>query len=77
MCIMAYTCSYQTLSDLICRMKEVHHQFLVLSKKHDRLKKKIAASVEQAGIVVNEETHADLVTITSESRKFIEEHDPN
>ena len=55
----------------------MRHQFRILSEQHDHLKKKIAAAAEQAGVVVNEETHADLVAITSESMKFFEELPPD
>ena len=54
----------------------MYHQYRILSKQHDRLKK-IAASAEQAGVVVDKETHADLVTISSESRQFFEEYPPD
>ena len=64
-----FSCSfkYQSLPDLVSRVKEVYHQFCILSKQHDCIKKNIAATGEQAGVVVNEETHADLVAITSDS----------
>ena len=54
-------------------MKEVYHEYRILSKQHDRLKKKIAAAAEQVGIVVDEEIHVDLMAITSEGTKFFEE----
>ena len=55
----------------------MHHEYRILSKQHDRLKKKIAAAAEQVSIVVDEEIHADLMTITSEGTKFVEEQPPD
>ena len=44
-------------------MKDVRHQYRILSKQNDRLKVKIAAAVEATGITVDETTHADLVAV--------------
>ena len=59
---MCYTYNYYTpLPDLVCRVKEVHHQYRLLSRQHDRVRRKIAAAGVKANAVVDEETHSDLV----------------
>ena len=51
----------------------MHHNFRIISKQHDRLKKKIASASDASGIIVGEDTHADLVAITSESSNLFED----
>ncbi len=51
----------------------MHHQYRVVSKQCDRLKKKIAAAAEVVGVSLDEEAHEDMKAITSESAKFLEE----
>ena len=68
---------YQSLPELATRVKEVHHQFRLLSKQHDRLKSKIGAATELVGVDVDKETHADLVAVSSECTKLLKDLPPN
>jgi len=58
-------------------MKDVRHQYRILSKQNDRLKAKIVAAAEATGITVDETTHADLVAVTLESNKFTHDFPPD
>ena len=68
---------YKPLPDLVSRVKEVHHQYRLLSRQHDRLRGKIAAAADKANIVVDEETHHDLVAITEDSVNFLDDLPPD
>ena len=51
----------------------MHHQYRIVSKQNDRLKKKIAAASEAVGLSLDEEVHDDLKEIvTSKSTEFFE-----
>ena len=67
------TLSYQPLPALVSRVKEVQHQYRLLSKQHERVKRKIALAAEEASVTVNEELHNDLVTIASASSTFLDQ----
>ena len=47
-------------------MKEVQHQYCLLSKRYHKLKQNIADTAKRAEVVVDEELHVhnDLITIT-------------
>ena len=68
---------YKPLPDLVSQVKEVHHQYRLLSRQHDRLRSKIAAAADRADIIVDKETHKDLVAITTDSAKFLEDLPPD
>ena len=64
---------YQALPDLISRLGEVHHQYRIVSKQCDRLKKRIAATAEEIGVCLDEEAHDDMKALTAESATFLED----
>ena len=68
---------YKSLPDLVSRVKEVHHQYRLLSRQHDRLRRKIATAADNANFVVDEETHNDLISITAGSAKFLDDIPPD
>ena len=68
---------YKAIPDLVSRVKEVHHQYRLLSRQHDRLKRKIEASADRADVVIDEDLHNDLVAITADSTTFLEELPPD
>lgn len=51
----------------------MHNQYRLVSKQHDRMRKKIAAVTEAVGITLENDTQEDLKTIMSESAKFLDE----
>lgn len=60
--------------DLVTRITDVHHQYRIASKQHDRLRKKIAAAPVAVGVSLDESAHEDLKAITtSESAKLLED----
>ena len=65
------------MPDLVSRVKEVHHNYRLLSRQHNRLQRKIAAAAEKTNVVVDEEIHNDLVVITADSTKFLDDQPPN
>ena len=73
-CVM-YGCNrYQPLPTLINRLGQLQHQYRVISKQLDRLKKKIEEVTEVSGVVLDEQSHQDfkqLVT-SSESSQFFD-----
>ena len=68
---------YKAIPDLVARVKEVHHQYRLLSRQHDRLKRKIEASADRVDVVIDEDLHNDLVAITADSNTFLEELSPD
>ena len=68
---------YKAIPDLVSRVKEVHHQYRLLSRQHDRLKRKIEASADRADVVIDEDLHNDLVAIIADSTTFLEELPPD
>lgn len=67
---------YKTIPELVPRVKEVQHQYCLLSKRHHRLKQKIAQAAERAEVVVDEELHDYLVTITTNNASVVEKEVP-
>lgn len=66
-CIKIYFFRYQPLPDLISRLKQLHHQHRIISKRLERMKSKIEAASEVNGILVDEQTHNDFVDLTKTS----------
>lgn len=50
----------------------MHHQYRVVSKQLDRLKRKIAAEAEVVGITLDAEAHDDLKVTAMECSKFLD-----
>ena len=59
------------------RVKEVHHHYRLLLKQHDRLQRKIAAAADKANVIIDEGIQNDLVAITANSVKFIDDLPPD
>ena len=60
------------LPELVHRVKEVQHQYCLLSKRYHRLKQKISDAAERAEVVVDEELHNDLITIATNNASVVE-----
>ena len=60
-------CRYQPIPTLISRITQLHHQYRLVSKQLERLKKKIAEVSESSGITLDEQTHDDFKKMMTSS----------
>ena len=70
--VTAPICRYQSLPDIVSWLNEMHHEYRVVSKQLDRLKRKIAAVSEVVGITPDAEVHDDLKVTLLENTQFID-----
>ena len=57
-------CRYQPIPTLISRITQLHHQYRLVSKQLERLKKIVEVS-ESSGITLDEQTHDEFKMMTS------------
>ena len=56
-------CRYQSLPHLVIRLRELHQQKRLMTKRIKRLTLKIAEKTELTGVSVDQETHLDLLNL--------------
>ena len=65
---------YQSLPDLASRLSQVHHHSRVISKRVERMMKKIEKMTEQDGITLDEGSHNGILSTmqSSEAAQFVD-----
>ena len=67
------TFRYLSNSDLVSRLKNLHHDHRVMSKQFDRLKCNISQSIQRDGVSVDAEVHCLLQeTLKNESAALLQ-----
>ena len=65
-----------TKDEMQVRMKKLHNDLRIIRKKHDRMKKRLAALVDRDGVTLDEQVCEDLRSIiASEGSKALEKTD--
>ena len=74
LCVHLHVYRYQPIPALISRINKLHHEYILVSKQLDRLKRKIAEASESTGVTLDEKTHDDFKNMitSSDSSAFFE-----